>query len=198
MFVHLYLVYKALQSTPSFNKRESLREIYNQVYDDVEASETLSEMVVRYGSTKWLQPTIDIVGPVIQPNLRSAGDWLEDFVNFPEAKNGRATISFLSVLGAAILIANFVSIAFCVRAIELVLIMFFFVDKPLSVRYPRYQSIIVPLYWALWVIPTDAQTAFQYLQQCAQEIKSFQSSSHQIQPKACLIHQSPTTSSKQQ
>jgi hypothetical protein len=170
-FVYLYSAYKILQTRTAFDKRESLKESHNRANADDEMSNTLSEMITRHGSTNWLQSTIDSVGPTVQPKLRSLADWLEIFLNFPEAKTRRATIAIISTLVGASLIATFTSTAFCVRAIELVLILLFFVDTPLAGRYSRYRSVIVPLHWILWDVPTNTESSFRYLRQRAQEIR---------------------------
>jgi len=171
IFVYLYSAYKILQTRTAFDKRQSLKEAYHRADTDDEVNTSLSELITKYGSTKWLEPVIDSVGPTAQSTLRNVADWSEIVGNFPEAKTRRAKTAVLFTFAVAILITTFASTAFCVRAIELLLILLFFVDQPLARRFPRYRSVILPMHWILWDVPTNTEMSFRYLRQQAQEIR---------------------------
>jgi hypothetical protein len=170
-FVYCYGAYRALQTRTSFDKRESLKDAHERAMDDDEMNNTLSEKISHFGSSKWLKPTIGAVAPVLQPKLRSVADWLEIMMNYQERKTDRATRSIFAVLGGAILISSILSTEFCLRMLTLVLILFFFLDKPLSGRYPEYRQVLVPLHWVLWDVPTNTEVSFGYLRQQAQGIR---------------------------
>ncbi|KAF2666196.1 hypothetical protein BT63DRAFT_442479 [Microthyrium microscopicum] len=170
-FVYLYAAFRVLQTRTPFDQRESLQEITQRADADDETSNTLGELVTRHGSSDWLEPVLDTIGPTAQPMLRSAADWMEILVNYPEAKTNRALGSILAILGVGLLVANFVSTESCLRATELLLILGFFLDKPLARRYPNYRSVLVPMHWILWDVPTNTETGFRYLRQRAQEMQ---------------------------
>jgi len=167
-FLYCYVAYRAFQTKTDFDEREILKEARYRAKDDDEMNNTFGEMVASFGSEKWLQPTMEIVGPSLQSCLRSTADWLEILSNFPDYKTSRAKRSIMVILGSAIVLSSLLSTEICLRASTLLLILLFFVDAPLEKRFPKYRHIIVPVHWIFWDVPTMTETAFAHLRKRAE------------------------------
>lgn len=169
-FLYCYITFRALQRRTDFDNRETIKDAQERASDDNEMNNTFGEMITDLGSEHWLQPTLDMVGPSIQSSMRSVADWLEILHNYPEWMTPRAKRSIVAVMSITILMSLLFSTEFWFRACTLVSILFFFFDRPLAARYPKYRQALVPTHWILWEVPTSTETAFGYLRQQARAI----------------------------
>lgn len=170
-FLYCYAIYRALQTRTDFDRREGLKDAQARAADEDEMNNTFGEMITSFGSSKWLQPTMEMVGPVIQNVMRGTADWLEIMAEYPEWKTPRATRSVVAVMLTAIVLSQLLSTEFWFRVSTLVSILVFFVDVPLVARYPKYRQVLLPIHWILWEVPTKTETSFGYLRQQAQAIR---------------------------
>jgi hypothetical protein len=170
-FIYSYFAYLIIRQRLGPERREALQESHDRVNDGESTPNTFGEMIGQHGSSNWLDPMLEYVGPIIQPQIKDLADWMEVLVNFYEWKTPRATISMLLLIGAAILLATFGSTDFNMRLSTLGIILMFFLDRPLARRYPNYPQLIAPLHWIFWDIPTHSEISFRHLRREAEDIK---------------------------
>jgi len=119
-----------------------------------------------------VDPLIDSVGPLLQPQIKDIADWMEALLNFHDWKTARTT-NAISIF-FAILIASslFTSTEICVRAMTAISILTFFFHRPILSRYPRFYLIFAPVHWIFWDIPTHMESSFRYLRLQANTIRN--------------------------
>ena len=170
-FTYGYVIFNVIQHRLGPERREALQESHARVSDEDATPNTFGEMISRHGSSGWLDPMLEYVGPVIQPQIKDLADWMEVFMNFYEWKTPRATIVTLFSLGSLITLATFASTDFNLRITTLMAILMFFMHRPVSSRYPNYLQLLAPLHWIFWGIPTHSETSFRYLRIQAEEMR---------------------------
>ncbi|KAE9976878.1 hypothetical protein BLS_001803 [Venturia inaequalis] len=166
------LAYNIARSRGQPERIQMLKESHDRIGDENATPDTFGEMINRHGSSDWLEPMIENIGPIIQPQIKVLADWMEMFANFYEWKTTRATAVLLSVTVSAIAISTFLSTEFIVRISTLAMIVGFFIDRPISWRAPDYYSVVAPMHWIFWDIPTHIETSFKYLRGQAETMRA--------------------------
>ncbi|KAF2100170.1 hypothetical protein NA57DRAFT_54269 [Rhizodiscina lignyota] len=168
---HCYVGYYIIYHKRGPGRRAALQQSHDRAGDEDATTHTLGEMISRHGSANWLDPMLEAVGPVIQPHLTNLADWMEVFENFYEWKAPRNTAALLLFLAISIVFATFSSTEFCVRVAELLVILLFFLDRPLANRYPKYAQVLMPFQWIFWDIPSHSETSFRHMRAHAEVIR---------------------------
>lgn len=171
-FIFCVLGYTIAHSREQPERIQMLKESHDRIGDENATPDTFGEMINRHGSSDWLDPMIENIGPIIQPQVKVLADWMEMFANFYEWKTPRATAVLLSVIGSAIAMSTFLSSEFILRVSTLVIIVGFFVDRPISWRAPDYYSVVAPMHWIFWNIPTHIESSFRYLRGQAEKMRA--------------------------
>lgn len=170
-FMFCILGYTIARSREQPERMQMLKESHDRIGDENATPDTFGEMINRHGSSDWLDPMIEGIGPIIQPQVKVLADWMEMFTNFYEWKTTRATAVLVSVIGCAIAIATFLSTELILRILTLATIVGFFIDRPISWRAPDYYSVVAPMHWIFWDIPTHIESSFKYLRGQAKQMR---------------------------
>lgn len=171
-FIFCILVYTIARSRDQPERMQMLKESHDRIGDENATPDTFGEMINRHGSSDWLDPMIENIGPIIQPQVKVLADWMEMFTNFYEWKTPRATAVLLSVTGCAIAMATFLSTETVLRISMLAIIVGFFIDRPISWRAPDYYTVVAPMHWIFWDIPTHIESSFKYLRGQAEKMRT--------------------------
>jgi hypothetical protein len=171
-FIYCIMAYTIARRQLEPERMRLLQESYDRVSDEDATPNTFGEMISRHGSSDWLEPMLEHVGPIIQPQFKDLADWMEVFINFYEWKTPRATAAILFVIGCAIAMATFLTTELNSRILTLIAIFGFFTDRPITSRFPNYHRVIAPMHWIFWDIPTHIETSFKYLQKQAEDMRN--------------------------
>ncbi|TLD20222.1 p-loop containing nucleoside triphosphate hydrolase protein [Venturia nashicola] len=170
--VFCVLGYTIARTRGQIERVQMLKESHDRIGDENATPDTFGELIYRHGSSDWMDPMIENIGPIIQPSIKLLADWMESFANFYEWKTTRATTVLLLLTGLAIAIANFLSAEIILRISTLAIIVGFFVDRPISWRAPNYYSVVAPMHWVFWDIPTHIESSFKYLRGEAEKMRA--------------------------
>ncbi|TAQ85295.1 hypothetical protein B7494_g6393 [Chlorociboria aeruginascens] len=124
----------------------------------------LGELMDRHGSSDWLEPLIDELGPYIQVQIADLANFLEVLYNFYHFRSPRMTVASLCLFGTFFILSAFTSAEFSLKVFWFITGFTFFGGWPIASLYPRYRLLVSPFKWAFWDIPTHAEFSFQYLQ----------------------------------
>jgi hypothetical protein len=170
-FMVCLALYSVLRRKFGYATKEKMEEAQDRLEDETKTAHTFGEMINRHGSDSWIDPVIDTVTATVQPYMKDSADWLEVLNNFWDYRDSRSSDSAVTILLVSLLFLNFTSTEFCVRLATLGGILGFFLHHPLSIRYPRYPHILLPLHWILWDVPTHTEISFNYLRDQANNIR---------------------------
>lgn len=170
-FIYCYFGYCIAYHKRGPERRRALQQSHDRACDADATANTLGELISRHGTKDWLDPMLEAFGPAIQPRLTGLADWMEVFENFYEWKSPQNALALLLFPAICITLATFTSTEFSVRVAQLTVILFFFLDQPLTFRYPRYAQVLAPFHWIFWDIPTHSETSFRHMRTQAEVIR---------------------------
>lgn len=125
------------------------------------------EAMDKHGKYDWLGPVLDDIGPSLQVQITDMANFMEVWSNFYHYVRPRQTFYTLCLLTVVALIAGLTSMEFSMKLFWLIVGVIYFGCWPIASLTPRYRLIVSPLKWGFWGIPTQAEWAFQYLQERA-------------------------------
>ena len=131
----------------------------------------VGEMMDKHGSSDWLGPLMEELGPNIQVQVADFANLLESYYNFYHFRNPYATLCSLCLAAALFLVSALGGTEFAMKVWWLLVGSTFFICFPISSRAPRYRNLVAPWKWTVWDVPTHAEWCFQYLQQRASVAK---------------------------
>jgi len=126
----------------------------------------------KHGSSDWLGPLMEGLGPNIQIHIADFASLLEALYNFYHFRKPYATMSSLCLLDTLFCASAFGGTEFRMKIWWGMVGLTFFACFPISSRYPRYRHLVAPWKWMIWDVPTHSEWCFQYLQECAAEAKA--------------------------
>lgn len=157
----IYIVFKNRFGRPS--TKEALRESHARAFDRTAKAYKFSEMVNRHGQKEWLDPLVEASGPFFQTQAGDIADHLEILINFCEWKNPAMTWATIVFTAVVILLGNATSTDWSMRILNLIIILYFFLSRPIASIHPKYRHTVSPVKWIFWGIPTHAEWSFEYL-----------------------------------
>lgn len=142
---------------------EGLRQGMERTSDGAAGALEIGELVEKHGTTEWLEPLLDEIGPYMQVQAADIADSLEITDNFFHWRNPAATRNVLCLLGAMTLVVAIVDGRLLAQIAWLGIGFIFFGCWPISALYPRYRLLVNPFKWMFWDVPTHAEWCFQHL-----------------------------------
>ncbi|KPI44925.1 uncharacterized protein AB675_2286 [Cyphellophora attinorum] len=132
--------------------------------DQDEQVNTLTQLILQYGTRGWVDEAIKEAGPVLLRFTEETADLLEKIQNFYEWRDpSRTRITLFKLFGMWIFI-TLTPTELLVKFIFLSMGVFFFILAPLGTRYPQLRMLTSPVVWLMWKIPTHAEWAIARLQ----------------------------------
>jgi hypothetical protein len=125
---------------------------------------TLTQLILQYGTRGWVDEAIKEAGPVLLRFTEETADLLEKIQNFYEWRDPPRTRITLFKLFALWIFITLTPTELLVKFIFLSMGIMFFILAPLGTHYPHLRMLTSPMVWLFWKIPTHAEWAIARLQ----------------------------------
>ncbi|KAF2095920.1 hypothetical protein NA57DRAFT_43802 [Rhizodiscina lignyota] len=169
-FIMFWAIFIVIRNRLNSSSHQSLKESHERALDRTAGAFKFGEFVNRHGQGKWLDQMIEQCGPMLQMQIGDIADHLEIMTNFYEWKNPRMTMCTLFLLCTMGAVGNLTSTDWAMRIINMLIILYFFLGRPIASLHPKYRHLVNPIKWFFWDIPTHAEWSFQYLRDNARKI----------------------------
>ena len=170
-FVLCWVVYIVLDNKYNRKNVDNLRDSYNRALGDNESIFRFNELIKKHGSSDWIDPLLEEVGPLLQMQLSDLADFLEVLTNFYDWRTPDKTWATLFWFFTAIAIAISTPTAYTMKVIWMFCWLSVFLGRPIASKHPQYRHVVNALKWIFWEIPNDADWAMMYLRRKAQETR---------------------------
>lgn len=170
-FIMFWGMFIVIRNRLKPTSHQSLKESHARALDRSANALKFGEHVNMYGRAKWLDPMIEQCGPVLQMQLGDIADHLEVMVNFYEWKSPRNTMFTLILLATMIALGNITNTDWSMRVLTLMVIVYFFLGRPVASLHPKYRHCVIFMKWFVWDIPTHAEWSFTYLNDKARKTR---------------------------
>jgi len=138
-----------------------MKESTHRSSETKERAAMFSELITRHGSSDWVGPLLDELGPWLQLQLSDAADFLESASSYYDWRNVSSTTATCVVYVALILVSAIPSLEYSIKVFWLAAGLYFFLSRPIATLYPRFRHVMDPMRWMYW----DAPTACKYKDQ---------------------------------
>ncbi|KAF2801705.1 uncharacterized protein BDZ99DRAFT_469446 [Mytilinidion resinicola] len=170
-FTLCYVVFIVLQNRFCAQPIEKLRASHERALDRGKSALKFGDLINRHGSSDWIDPLIDGVGPVAQVQLGDIADLMEILVNFYNWKYPRLTAYTIFFFSTCITVGLLTPADFSLKIVTMIIIWWFFFGRFVASYHPQYRHLVSPIKYVYWDIPTHAEWAFTYLRKTAQEVR---------------------------
>ncbi|KAF2420342.1 hypothetical protein EJ08DRAFT_653832 [Tothia fuscella] len=172
IFAYGYGGYVVFAHRRKVNRQALLQASYDRATDPDTKALTFGEMIERHGQDSWIEPMIEAVGPQLQVLTRRTADALEKLTSLYEWKNPQATGIALTVFAIVVVFPAIAGNDFAIRLWTFLAIVTFFGDHPTAVRFPNFRKMLSPIRWIFGVVPTENETAFEYLRAQGDDLRA--------------------------
>ena len=166
-FFYGYVIFMVMKNKFYPTSVESIRKSLHRGVDEEARAHAWGELVEKHGRQDWVEPLLDVMGPLIQLQLGDLANLVEVITSFYRWQTPNKTAATLFFFCCCLSITIFADMRFCMRLVWFIIGGGFFFCWPIATRYPKYRYLVDPLKWIFWDIPTNAEWSIQQLQEKA-------------------------------
>lgn len=151
------MLYSAISNRYGRHTRQWMSDSQHRARSTHTRVEMVSELVARHGKDKWLEPMLDEFGPWLQLQLGDTALFLEMFASYYDWISVRSTTATCCTYASLLLLAAIPRLEFSMKVFWLTAGSYFFINRPIATKYPRFRHAVSPLRWIYWDSPTTCE-----------------------------------------